>query len=253
MKNSRTRKVWIIAFWIAGWQLASLIIHNAIIFVGPADVVSSFVRLLPQADFWMSIVHSFVKISAGFLSAFAAGILLGSLAYRFRLVQEILEPPVLLMKSIPVASFVILALIWMGSGSLSVFISFMVVFPVIYINTIAGLQSTDKKLLEMAQVFAVPLPRRISFIYLPALMPYLISSCKVALGMSWKSGIAAEVIGIPTGSIGEKLYMAKIYLDTADLFAWTIVIIVVSAVFEKLFLLLLTSAAKHGKESSDEH
>ena len=145
----------------------------------------------------------------------------------------------MLIKSIPVASFVILALIWIGSENLSVLISFLVVFPMIYINTIAGLKSTDKKLLEMAQVFSLNLPRRIRFIYLPALMPYLISGCRIALGMSWKSGIAAEVIGVPGRTIGEKLYLSKIYLATSDVFAWTIVIILISAAFEKAFLWLL--------------
>ena len=125
-------------------------------------------------------------------------------------------------------------------------------FPIIYVNTISGLQSTDKDLLEMADIFSVRLPQRIRFIYLPALMPYLVSSCKIALGMSWKSGIAAEVIGVPARTIGENLYLSKIYLATADLFAWTFVIILISALFEKLFLIGLgyiekknTDAGKH--------
>lgn len=233
------RKLWIILFWIAVWQLAGTAIQNDIIFAGPVDVLRSFFRLIPTADFWLSIGWSFGKISLGFCLAFAFGILLGSLAFRFRLLAEFLEPVVLLVKSIPVASFVILALIWIGSGNLSIFISFLVVFPILYVNTFTGLQSTDQKLLEMAQVFRIPLSGRIRCIYLPAMVPYLTSGCKIALGMSWKSGIAAEVIGIPSHTIGENLYLSKIYLATPDLFAWTIVIILVSAVFEKLFLRLM--------------
>lgn len=233
------QRIFIILFWIAVWQTAAIVIQNDIVFAGPADVVRSLSHLLPSKDFWLSISQSFGKITIGFASAFAAGIFLGSLAFRFSLLRELLEPLMLLAKSIPVASFVILALIWIGSKNLSVFISFMVVFPILYINTIAGLENADPKLKEMAQVFSVSLPRRIRFIYLPALMPYLISSCKIALGMSWKSGIAAEVIGVPTHTIGENLYMAKIYLATPDVFAWTIVIIFVSALFEKIFLKLI--------------
>ena len=67
-------------------------------------------------------------------------------------------------------------------------------------------------------------------------MPYLLTGCRLGLGLCWKAGVAAEVIGVPTGSIGEKLYHAKIYLNTPDLFAWTIVIILISFLFEKLFL-----------------
>lgn len=234
-----TRRLLIILFWIIIWQIASMVIQNDIIFAGPADVVRSFFTLVPTPGFWQSIGHSFAKISIGFCGAFSCGILVGSLAFRFRLLAEFLDPIMMLIKSIPVASFVILALIWIGSASLSVFISFLVVFPILYVNTITGLQSTDRKLLEMAEVFSVRLPGRIRFIYLPTLLPYLTSGCKVALGMSWKSGIAAEVIGVPAHTIGENLYMSKIYLATADLFAWTIVIILVSSLFEAVFLWLL--------------
>ena len=236
---NRTRKLLIALFWIAAWQIAGLLIDNAILFVGPLDVIRTFVFLLPKPDFWQSIASSFYKITLGTFSAFMLGIILGSLAYRFSLLKEFLEPIMVLMKSIPVASFVILALIWIGSKNLSIFICFTIVLPSIYVSTIAGLESTDMKLLELTEVFAVPIRKRIRMIYLPALFPYLYSSCKTALGMSWKSGIAAEVIGIPARSIGEKLYMAKIYLSTAELFAWTIVIILVSAVFERLILWIM--------------
>lgn len=236
-----TRRILIVLFWIAVWHIASLLIENNILFAGPADVVRSFCVLLPTVDFWRAVGGSFGRIMWGFVTAFLAGILAGSLAFHFRFLRELLAPVIALVMSIPVASFVILALIWIGSENLSIFISFLVVFPMIYINTISGLESTEQNLLEMADVFSVGLLRRIRYIYLPALIPYLITSCKVALGMSWKSGIAAEVIGVPAHTIGENLYMSKIYLATSDLFAWTIVIILVSALFEKLFMKLLVS------------
>ena len=143
------------------------------------------------------------------------------------------------MKSVPVVSFVILALIWAGSKRLSLFISFVVVFPMIYESVLAGLASADSGLLEMAQVFRIPFTRTFRFIYLPALLPYLAANCRSAIGMGIKSEIAAEVIGIPEHSIGEQLYYSKLYLDTAGLFAWTFVIIIVSAVFERIFLYFL--------------
>lgn len=251
--NPRFRKIMIILFWLIVWQAAGMMIDNSIIFVGPADMLASLLSQLPSGEFWLTIAYSFGKISLGFLSAFLLGILLGSASYRLPLLRELLEPVMLLMKSIPVASFVILALIWIGSKQLSVFVSFLVVLPIIYVNTIAGLKSTDRNLLEMAKVFRVPAVKKMIYIYGPALMPYLVSSCKVALAMSWKSGIAAEVIGVPAHSIGEKLYMAKIYLSTADLFAWTFVIVVISGLFEFLFLFILKAFAGKGgyHESTD--
>ena len=193
-----------------------------------------------------------LSYAAGFLTAFFSGVLTGSLAWRFSFVRELLNPVISAVKSIPVASFVILSLIWIGSENLSVFIAFLVVFPMIYTGTIAGLSSTDKQLLEMAQVFSMPARKKLWYIYRPALIPYLSSSCNTALGMSWKSGIAAEVIGVPASSIGENLYMAKIYLSTEELFAWTLVIIVISALFEKLFLMLLNLAAPAGLQKRKE-
>ena len=170
----------------------------------------------------------------------------GSAACRFPLLRDFLEPAVTLMKSVPVASFVILALIWTGSQHLAVLISFLVVFPILYVNTLAGLQSADIRLLEMARVFRVRPLRRVRFIYLPALLPYLSGGCRVALGMSWKSGVAAEVIGLPSHSIGEHLYMSKIYLETDGLFAWTIVIIGISVLTERLVLFLLNRLQRKG-------
>lgn len=239
--SHRTRKLLIVLFWIAVWHIAGLLIGNAILFVGPADVVKALARLLPQAEFWYSIASSFLKISAGTCSAFALALLFGTAASRLPLLRDFLEPLMLLMKTVPVASFVILALIWVGSANLSVFTSFLVVFPAIYVSTLAGLSSTDPKLVEVTRVFRVSPLKQLRMIYLPALLPYLASSCKTALGMSWKTGIAAEVIGVPAHSIGEKLYMAKIYLSTAELFAWTIVIITVSAFFERLILAALST------------
>lgn len=237
-------RFFIIVFWIVFWQIASLLIDNHILFVGPVDVARALLALIPTYSFWSSIAVSFTKITLGFLSAFLSGILIGSLSYRFRLLRDFLEPIILLMKSVPVASFVILALIWVGSRNLAMFSSFLVVFPVIYVNTIAGLSSTSPQLLEMAKVFSIRPVKQVYYIYLPALLPYLASSCQVALGMCWKSSIAAEVIGVPTGTIGEHLYTAKIYLNTANLFAWTIVIIAASAIFEKVCLKLIERFVK---------
>ena len=113
------------------------------------------------------------------------------------------------------------------------------VLPIVYTNILHGLKSTDPKLLEMSHLFEVGWWRRLHYIYIPHLESFLVSACSVSIGMAWKAGIAAEVIGIPEGSIGERLYEAKIYLSSADLFAWTVAIVVFSILFEKLFIHLL--------------
>ena len=241
-----------ICLWLLLWQAAAGLIQNSIMLVGPLEVLQALGTLFGSRDFWHSLAGSFCRISAGFLLAFAAGVLLGGLAYCIPLLKEFLEPFMLFLKSVPVASFVILALIWAGSRTLSVVISCLVVLPVIYVNTLSGLNSTDPKLLEMAAVFQMPRWKKLRFIYLPAVLPYLLSGCRIALGMGWKSGAAAEVIGLPEHSVGEHLYMAKIYLETADLFAWSLVIILVSAVSERVFLCLLSRLCPQKGETAHE-
>ncbi len=229
----------ILAVWLILWQAAAALIHNRIIFVGPREAVLALVSQIGTAEFWRTVASSFFRIAGGFTGAFLAGILTAALAGRFSLLREFLEPPAALLQSVPVASFVILALIWIGSENLSILITCVVVFPVIYRNVLEGIRQTDRKMLEMAQVFRMGVWKKIWYLYRPAVMPYLLAGCRISLGMAWKSGVAAEVIGVPDHSIGEKLYMAKIYLSTAELFAWTFVIIVVSRIFERLFLWLL--------------
>ena len=130
-----------------------------------------------------------------------------------------------LVKATPVASFIILALVWVRGSSLSVLISFLMVLPVLYGAVRTGIRAADPQLLEMAKVFRLPLGRRLRAVWLPAVLPAFRQGCSVALGICWKSGVAAEVIGLPNGSIGDALYRAKITLSTGELFAWTFVII----------------------------
>lgn len=233
------RKAAIILLWLIVWQIAAVWTDNRILLVGPVQVLRVFVQNMVQPDFLKTVFYSFARIGLGFFLALCVGLLLGAVSYRFPLVQELAAPVMVTLKSIPVASFVVLLLIWFGSSRLSFLISFLIVFPNVYVNTIAGLKSADAKLLEMARVFGMSRMSRFFYIYRPALMPYLISCLKISLGMSWKSGVAAEVIGLPDYSLGERLYMSKIYLDTAGLFAWTLMIVLISFLFEKAVLLLV--------------
>ncbi len=233
------RKTAIFLFWLILWQIVSAWIARPIFLVGPVETVQAILRLSGTAAFWRAVWGSLLRIGAGFGLAALAGLLCGSIAHFVPFFGELLSPIVSLMKTVPVASFVILALIWAGAEQLALVISFVVVFPMIYLNTIAGLQATDPQLLEMARVFRVSPWNRLWQIYRPALAPYLLSACQVALGMSWKSGIAAEVIGTPEFSIGENLYMAKVFFSTDELFAWTAVVILLSFLFEKGILWIL--------------
>ncbi len=238
-KHEAIATICAVAFWLFVWHMASVFVHSDIILVSPIRVVETLFSVIRDPNFLGTVGYSSVRILGGFFASTALGVLFAWLSSRFWIIETLLRPITAVIKATPVASFIILVLLWFSSRNLSVIISMLMVFPVVYLNTLEGIKSTDEKLLEMARVFHIPLLKRLLYIHLPAVMPFFTSACSVSLGLCWKSGIAAEVIGIPDGSIGELLYSAKIYLQTAELLAWTVVIVVISVVFEKLFMAAL--------------
>ncbi|MDY3918119.1 MAG: ABC transporter permease subunit [Candidatus Limivivens sp.] len=252
-KHIVLKKAGAVLFWLIVWQGAALLFPDSIVFVGPVDMLASLAEQIRSTEFWLSLGNSMGKIMGGFLSAFLAGILLAFCSFRFEWLKILLEPVVLLQKSVPVASFVVLLLILIGSRNLSIAIVFLTGFPILYTNMSEGLAHVDRSMLEMAEVFHMSTARKLLYIYRPAFLPFLASGSKIALGMSWKSGVAAEIIGVPAHSIGERLYMAKIYLNTESLFAWTLVIILLSTLFEKLFLWILKKAGGKAWEEPRDH
>ncbi len=232
-------KPWAVISLLVIWQIAAIIIDERIFLVGPVEVLISLSKLVFTIDFWASVNGSFIRIIGGFSFGVVLAAFLAVLAAKFKLVRHFLAPFMLTIKSVPVASFVILAIIWFSSQNLAILISFLMVLPIIYTSVLEGINATDKNLIEMADVFRMGKFRRVRYIYFFEVLPFFVSGVKVALGLCWKSGVAAEVIGIPDNSIGENLFNAKIFLDTSSLLAWTVVIVLISAVFERLFLFLL--------------
>ena len=238
-KNTKFEKILSVATALLLWQLVAVMISEEVLLVSPIQVFINLSKLIFERSFWSAILFSFIRITSGFFIAIIIGILLAVIAYRFRIVEIFLWPYIAMVKSTPVASFIILCLIWLSSSTLPIFISIIIVVPVVYTNMLAGFKSTDKKMLEMAELFNLSFKKKFLFIYLPKIKPHFISACTVSIGLAWKSGIAAEIIGIPSGSIGEMLYNAKLYLATADLFSWTLVIILISIIFEKAVLFMV--------------
>lgn len=221
------------------WQLTAIVVNNRLLLVGPLQVAVRLLKLMPTSQFWHAVGFTFSRISFGFCLAFLIASVFAGAAAKWPLAEILLRPYMLAVRTVPVASFIVIALLWLSGKRLSIFISFLMVLPVLYSNILQGLRSEDRMLLEMAQIFRMPFWYRLRGITLPALRPFLISGCKSALGLCWKAGVAAEVIGVTGGSIGGMLYDAKVYLEIADLFAWTLVIVAVSSLFERLVLWIL--------------
>lgn len=226
-----------VAFWIALWQLVSVIVGQEIILVSPVSAVRKLIEMMGAAPFYRAVLNSFGRILLGFTLALTGGILLAVLASVSRFARTLLHPPMAAISATPIASFVILALVLIGSRNLSVFISFLMVLPVIYLNVLKGITEADPKLIEMARVFRLGRLKSARAIYAPAALPYLLSACQIGLGMCWKSGLAAEVIGRPKLSVGDALAQAKTFWATDEVFAWTLAIILISVAFERLALM----------------
>ena len=207
-----------VVFALGLWQIAAMTVNSRILLVSPIDVAVRLTTIWQTEGFWSSIWFSFYHIAGGFFIALALGITLAALAGRFRWVETLLWPFLVTIKTVPVASF-------------------LIVLPVVYGNVLEGLKSEDKLMLEVGTVFKMPPLRKVLYIHLPQLKPFLMSACATALGRAWKAGVAAEIIGTPDGSIGKQLFYSKIYLDTDDLLCWTVIIVIISVLFEKLFMI----------------
>lgn len=222
------------------WEIAALLIHQRILLVTPVAVARRLCTIWRVEGFARAIWFSFYHIAGGFLLGLILGCLLAYLAAKHPVVETLLWPWMATIKSVPVASFVVICLIWLSARNLSVFISFLIVIPIIYQNVLEGLRAENREMQEVATVFQLPWRKRFRYIELPKLRPFLLSACRVTTGMAWKAGIAAEIIGVPNGSTGKMLYTAKIYLDTDDLLAWTVIIVAISVVVEKVFMAGIT-------------
>ncbi len=254
MQNKRAKKalgfLGVGLFWLCLWQLAYYAVGRDLLLASPFAVLQKLSELVTERSFWVIIGSSFLRIMSGFLLGLVFGIILAVISARWSFIYKLLQLPMSIIKATPVASFVILALVWISGKRLSTFISFIMVLPMVWSAVYTGINSADIKLLEAAKTYRLSKLQTVEAVYIPAVMPHLLSAGKVAMGFAWKSGIAGEVIAIPKNSIGSQLHNAKVYLETEELFAWTAVIVVLSVIIEKLFSFLMSKAAgKWGGEN----
>jgi len=237
------RGIGVAIFWVAVWWILAAIIHKELLLPDPVSVAIRFGELVVTWPFWQVTLSSLFRVVAGFALGMVFGILLAVLMYKSRMAFALFSPLIKVVRATPVASFIILALVWISGGRLPIFISFLMVLPVAWSNAYTGLKNTDPQLLQMASVFNVSPWAICRNIYVPSLHPYLVAAATTGLGLAWKSGITAEVIASPSFAIGSKLQNAKVALETVDVFVWTVVVVALSMLLE----MLLLRAVKGGK------
>lgn len=223
-------------FWIGVWQIISMVVDLELLLPSPYSTVKRLLELMLTKEYYLIILRSLLRVMLGTLAAVILGVILGIASAKVKLVHDILSPLMTVIKAIPVASFIILLLLWIGADILPAVISSLIVLPIVWHNIETGILRTDKELLEMARVYRMGKWNRIMHIYAPSAFPYFTASLKSSLGLSWKAGIAAEVLAVPVLAIGTQIRDAKFYLETLDLFAWTLTVIILSLIIEKLII-----------------
>ncbi len=237
MMNSILRnksKLFIILFWILIWEILSLIIAQEIYLPSPHAALSALMNLLISKDTYITIYYSTYRILAGFLFSCVTGIFLRIMGGIHKPIYNLLNPLIIIIRTIPVMSIIIIAIMWFRDTNVPIFVAFLMCFPIIWTNTVSGIRSTDVKLLQMCEVYKIKKSRVISSVYLYSSLPYIKAGMISALGIGWKVTSAAEVLSLPKYSIGRFLYDSKVYLEIPDLFAWTIIIVSLSFLFETL-------------------
>ena len=224
----------IFLFWLAIWQLASMVIAQEFLIPTPLATLKTLLELAKTEKFYISVLLSLLRIIIGYALGVILGVLGAVASYHSKLFDALFSPILKLIKAVPVASFIILALVWFKSDNLPIFIAFLMVLPMIWSTMKSGLDNIDGKYLELAKVYKLDNIKTFFEIKLPFILPSLISTALTALGFAWKSGVAAEVICRPANSLGNMLQEAKIYIETAEVFAITAVVAILSIILEKI-------------------
>ena len=231
-------------FWLAVWQVLAMVVDSPLLLPSPGAVLLRLGQLAATLPFWQMTAASLLRILCGAVLAVVLGTVLAAACCRFAVLDTLLSPLLGTVRATPVASFIILLLIWIGRDVLPAVIVILMVLPVVWANVCAGIRSTDALLLRTAKVFRFSPWRTLRRVYVPSVMPHFLSACRTSLGLAWKSGIAAEVLTVPAVSIGKMLYESKLYLETTDLFAWTAVVVTCSLIIEKV---LMSAIGRLGK------
>ena len=236
--QSRYKKIFIILFWILMWEIVALIINQEIYLPSPFSTFKALYDLLFSKDTYITILYSSYRTILGFLLSCFFGIILGYFCGINSFMNNLFNPLISVMRTVPVMSIIIIALLWFKDTNVPIFVAFLMCFPLIWTNTVIGIENTNIKLLQMCKIYNIKRLKIIKSIYLYSTLPHIKAGMISALGISWKVTSAAEVLSLPKYSIGRYLYDSKVYLEIPELFAWTIIIVVLSFLFEKILSML---------------
>lgn len=230
------------AFWLAVWALAAALVAQPLILPGPGAVALALLRLVCDGDTWAILAGSGARILGGLALAAVCGGVLAGVSVRSRTFSRLVAPALSFVKATPVACVVVLLLIWLGSARVSIAAVFLMALPGVYFSLVEGLTQADKPLEQMFRLHGVRGWRLFCAHTWREVLPFALSCARAVIGMSWKAGVAAELIGMAAGTVGERIYQAKLLIETADLLAWTVLVVAASWACERVLVWLLRAS-----------
>lgn len=230
------------AFWLAAWMLVAALVAQPLILPGPDAVVMALLRLVCDGGTLTILAGSGARILGGLALAAVCGGVLAGVSSRSRAFARLVAPALSFVKATPVACVVVLLLIWLGSARVSIAAVFLMALPGVYFSLVEGLVQVDKPLEEMFRLHGVRGWRLFCAHTWREVLPFVLSCAKAVIGMSWKAGVAAELIGMAVGTVGERIYQAKLLIETADLLAWTVLVVAASWACERVLVWLLRAS-----------
>lgn len=231
-KNNTVSYLAVAVVWLALWEVLSLAVNEEILFVSPLKVASTLVTMMGTSTYWETILHSVLRVFCGFVMGYILALSLAVFSFKIEFFRFFITPAVSVIKATPVASFIILALMWSGKDFVPVLICILMVIPIVWSNILEGLKNVDYALLEMGEVYRMSPLKKIRHIYIPSLRPYNAAAVGSGLGLCWKAGVAAEVICRTVPSIGNNIWETKFYILTDEMFAWTVTVVLLSVLFD---------------------
>lgn len=230
------------AFWLATWMLVAALVAQPLILPGPGAVVMALLRLVCDGGTWAILAGSGARILGGLVFAAVCGGVLAGVSARSRAFARLVAPALSFVKATPVACVVVLLLIWLGSARVSIAAVFLMALPGVYFSLVEGLTQADKPLEQMFRLHGVRGWRLFCAHIWREVLPFVLSCARAVIGMSWKAGVAAELIGMAVGTVGERIYQAKLLIETADLLAWTVLVVMASWACERVLVWLLRAS-----------
>ena len=231
-------------FWLLIWQGIYMFVGQSILVPSPLSVFQKLVEFCGESAFWISVAVSLFRVLSGLLLGTLLGAGIAVLTAKSSVLKALFSPVLHIIKATPVASFIILAILWLNVENVPVFTAMLIVLPTIWANVEKGILSVDADLLQMGKAFGLSKKEAFFRITVPSVRPYVIAALNSAVGMAWKAGIAAEVICPYKDSIGSALHDSKIYFETVDTFAWTAAVVLLSVLLEKLLLRLTSKGGR---------